>query len=275
MYGSNLRQGDDREGCSTSTALVSSYPSAYPQQPAPHRLESTASAERLLSRGAERTDMTCAASTRSWRSRTSADSPPDTPRAVLLGALRATVCARLRPPTAEARATVVAALAGAVATFVRFAVPLTDATFDAPALWTTAWQATYGAEVRPSARAPPHALYASNATRFEVATALALDTLPWATKTLEEGRYAVAIDGAERSRLVRAWRHRRLRAKGLFLLRMLRNGLIFENGVDCVLWKIQRHSGVPTDRAWRRKTPSVAGRSAPRPGASIRAGAFR
>ena len=107
-----------------------------------------------------------------------------------------------------------------------------------------------------------------------MATALALGTLPWATKTLEGGRYAVAIDAAERSRLVRAWRRRRLGAKGLFLLRMLRNGLIFENGVDYVLWKIQRHSGVPTDRAWREKPhPLLAlGAEAWR---LYRAGAFR
>jgi hypothetical protein len=183
-------------------------------------------------------------------------------------------CALVWAADAEARATVVAALAGAVATFVRFAVPFADAIFDAPALWTTAWQATYGAEVRPERPGAAAALYASNAARFEAATALALGTLPWATKTLEGGRYAVAIDGAERSRLVRAWHRRRLGAKGLFLLRMLRNGLIFENGVDYVLWKIQRHSGVPTDRAWREKPyPLLAlGAEAWR---LYRAGAFR
>ena len=34
---------------------------------------------------------------------------------------------------------------------------------------------------------------------------------------------------------------------------MLRNGLIFEGGVDYVLWKIERHSGVAIDQAWRRR----------------------
>jgi hypothetical protein len=49
------------------------------------------------------------------------------------------------------------------------------------------------------------------------------------------------------------WRRRRLHAKALFLLRILRNAVIFEGGVDYVLWKIQRHSGVSIDQAWRQK----------------------
>jgi hypothetical protein len=39
----------------------------------------------------------------------------------------------------------------------------------------------------------------------------------------------------------------------LFVLRILRNGLIFEGGVDYVMWKIERHSGVKVDRSWRER----------------------
>jgi hypothetical protein len=150
----------------------------------------------------------------------------------------------------------VTALAGAVETFVRFAVPFVASPFDGNALWTTAWQATYGAEIRPERVGAAAALYASNAERFEQATALAIPSLPWPATPVTENsgvRFHVDLPPPVRRRALRTWRLRRLQAKTFFLLRILRNALIFEGGVDYALWKIQRHSGVAIDQAWRQK----------------------
>jgi hypothetical protein len=67
---------------------------------------------------------------------------------------------------------------------------------------------------------------------------------------------------------------RRVHGKVWFLLRMFRNALTFDGGVDYVLWKIQRHSGVAVDPTWReQRHPLVAlGAQAWR---LYRAGAFR
>ena len=275
MYGSNLRQGDDRDGVLDLYALVSSYASAYPQQPL------LAGVNRILPPNvfylearAERHDVRCKYAVLAL---------PDLARLTsrhttepYFWARFAQPCALVYAADAEARATVVTALAGAVATFVRFAVPFVDDAFDGRALWTTAWQATYGAEIRPERPGAAVAFYASNAARFEEATALAVPTLPWPVETLDgqERRYRVALRAPERRRALRAWSRHRLRAKALFLLRILRNGLIFEGGVDYVLWKIQRHSGVAIDRDWRQKPhPLLAlGAEAWR---LYRAGAFR
>jgi hypothetical protein len=254
MYGSNLRAGDDSEGVVDLYALVSDYDAAY---------------DRAVLRAANR-----------WL-------PPnvfyleiDGPRHVVrckyavleLGELGrrtadsesepyfwarfAQPCALVWAADEAARADVVTALASAVATFVRFGVAFAPVPFDARDLWTAAWRATYGAEIRPERPGAAAELYDRNAPRFEAATALAMATLPWPTAAfVAHGRtlFRVDVPGRERRRAVRSWGRRRLQAKALFLLRILRNGLIFEGGPDYVLWKIQRHSGVPTDRSWREK----------------------
>jgi hypothetical protein len=276
MYGSNLRQGDDREGVLDLYALVSSYPNAYPQQPV------LAAVNRVLPPNvfylearAERHDVRC-----KYAVLALSDLGRLTSRLTTepyFWARFAQPCALVWAADAEARSTVVTALAGAIATFVRFAVPFVEETFDARTLWTNAWQATYGAELRPERPGAADAFYVRDATRFDEATALALPTLPWPNAVLDEGksrRFRVEMPPSQRRRTLRAWSVRRARAKSLFLLRMLRNGLIFEGGVDYVLWKIQRHSGMAIDRNWREKPhPLLAlGAEAWR---LYRAGAFR
>ncbi len=279
MYGSNLREDDDSEGVLDLYALVSSYPSAYPQQPLLAGINRALPPNvfYLEARG-ERYDVRCKYAVLAL---------PDLGRLTSRHTTEPYFWARFAQPCAlvyaadpEARTTVVAALAGAIKTFVGFAVPFADDVFDGHALWTKAWQATYGAEVRPERPGAADAFYARSAARFEEATPLALASLPWPSTSLPgpgtEGspRYSVALPAAERRRALRAWSRRRLQAKGFFLLRMLRNGLIFEGGVDYVLWKIQRHSGVAIDRDWRQKPhPLLAlGAEAWR---LYRAGAFR
>jgi hypothetical protein len=272
MYGSNLRAGDDREGVLDLYALVSSYASAYPQQPL------LAAMNRLLppnvfyleARG-ERHVVRCKYAVLALddlgRFTARHESEP------YFWARFAQPCALVWAADAGARRAVVEALAAAVATFVRFAVPFAGPRFDARTLWTAGWRATYGAELRPERPGAADAFYARDAARFERVTALAAPDLPWPAAA-EGGRYEVTIPEADRRRALRAWSRRRLAAKGRFLLRMLRNGLIFEGGVDYVLWKIQRHSGVAIDHEWRRKRhPLLAlGAEAWR---LYRAGAFR
>ncbi|MCC6765771.1 MAG: hypothetical protein IT293_14030 [Deltaproteobacteria bacterium] len=272
MYGSNLRRGDDDEGVLDLYALVSSYPSAYPQRPG------LAMINRLLPPNVfymevqgERHPVRCKYAVLALD-----DLPRLTSRHTAepyFWARFAQPCALVWAADVEARALVVAAFAGAIRTFVRFAVPFADERFDARALWTRAWRATYGAEIRPERPGAAEVLWAANAARFVAATALALPSVPWPVAA-EAGAFTVALPPRERRRALRAWRVRRLRAKAAFLLRILRNAMIFEGGVDYVLWKIQRHAGVAVTSDWRqRRHPLLAlGAEAWR---LYRAGAFR
>jgi hypothetical protein len=253
MYGSNLRQGDDREGVLDLYALVTSYGDAY-------RSRALAAVNRLLPPNVFYLEV---GDRQVVRCKYAVLALDDLPRLTARSTTEPYFWARFAQPCAlvyaadeAARDTVAAALAGAVVTFVRFGVPFAGVRFDARALWTAAWQATYGAEIRPERPGAADALYASNAERFTQATALAVAALPWeATNLTEDGRscFRVEISPAERRRSARAWRYRRLRSKGLFLLRILRNAMIFEGGVDYALWKIQRHSGVAINQDWRQK----------------------
>lgn len=185
-------------------------------------------------------------------------------------------CALLYAADDAVRGAVAAALADAVLTTVARALPLLGPRFDSRALWSTAWRATYRAELRAERPGVVELLWASGAPRYETVTRLALAALD---HPFTIGADGTLVSSGERASAARRrgrllWRLRHVHGKTLFLLRLLRNGLIFEGGVDYVLWKIQRHSGVEVDRTWReRRLPLLAlGAEAWR---LYRAGAFR
>lgn len=185
-------------------------------------------------------------------------------------------CALLYAADDAVRDAVAAALADAVLTTVTRALPLLGPRFDSRALWSTAWRATYRAELRAERPGVVDLLWAAGAARYEAVTRLALAALG---QPFTIGPDGTLVGSAERTPAARRrgrvlWRLRQVHGKTLFLLRILRNGLIFEGGVDYVLWKIQRHSGVEVDRTWRqRRLPLLAlGAQAWR---LYRAGAFR
>ena len=254
MYGSNLRRDDDHDGVLDLYALVTSYRSVY-------RNPALALANRLLPPNVFYLEAPIGP--RIVRGKYAVLALDDLGRLTSARTAEpyfwvrfAQPCALLHAAGDPARDMVAAALADAVTTFVRFGVALAPGRFDTRELWTKTWRATYAAEIRPERSDAAAALYAGHAARFEQATILAMQALPWSWRTVvEDGRrrFEVDVPEAVRRRAARAWRFRRLQAKWLFLLRILRNALIFEGGVDYVLWKIERHSGVVVDQAWRKK----------------------
>jgi hypothetical protein len=235
MYGSCLRQGDDRGGVVDLYALVDGYRPAY-------RSSVLAALNRLLPPNVFYLEVEM--DRRTVRCKYAVLALDDLVRLTSASTFEPYFWARFAQPCAlayaaddAAREAVVTALAGAVTTFVTLVAPLAGPGADARTLWTTGWRTTYRAEVRPERPGATEALYASAAARYERITALVLPTLP--------------AGAFERSTTL--WPLRRLHAKTRFLLRILRNALIFEGGVEYVLWKIQRHSGIAIDPEWRQK----------------------
>ena len=172
---------------------------------------------------------------------------------------------------------VTSALADAIVTFVRRGVPLVAPRFGSRDLWTTTWRETYRGELRTERSGVGDTLWASASPRYEQVTELALGVAGFPVQASTAGdrrQYEVRLSAAARRRALWLWRLRRLHGKVRFTMRMFRNALIFEGAVDYVLWKIQRHSGIETDRDWRSKRrPLLAlGAEAWR---LYRAGAFR
>jgi hypothetical protein len=148
------------------------------------------------------------------------------------------------------------ALAEAVMTFVDHGTVLVPERFAAADLWETTLRETYRCEVRAERTDTSAALYRAAPERYSAVTRLAIAALPHvaSTETASGERvYVSTVPDSRRRAAPWIWRLRRVHGSVLFLLRLLRNGLIFEGGVDYVIWKIERHSGIEVDRSWRQR----------------------
>ena len=90
--------------------------------------------------------------------------------------------------------------------------------------------------------------------RYTRVTQLALPALSWPASLaiVDGGSWIEArVPARERRAAPRQWRLRRIVGKSLFVLRLLRNGITFDGGLDYLAWKVERHSGVAVDPSWR------------------------
>lgn len=166
-------------------------------------------------------------------------------------------------------ATVAAACSEAVLTMLAAAQPLaavtpptkTDPDLQATravALWVAAFQATYRAELRPEGPDRATHIVAADTDRYVAITPLALAVLD--RRGQDRPRYS--------------WNRHRVTGKLLNVARLIKAAFTFDGGLDYVLWKVGRHSGVKlavTD--WQRRHPLLAA-----PGLAwrlYRRGAFR
>ena len=59
--------------------------------------------------------------------------------------------------------------------------------------------------------------------------------------------------------MLMVWFLRRVQGKSLHLLRLIKGLTTFDGGVDYILWKIERHSGVEVKlTGWQRRHPILA-----------------
>jgi hypothetical protein len=147
-------------------------------------------------------------------------------------------------------------LAEAVVTFVEHGTVLVPERFAAPDLWKTTLRETYRCEVRAERAVAPVDLYESAPERYTSVTQLAIPAVSYsvaAETVADELHWTASVPNWRRRIAPWTWRLRRLHGSTLFVLRILRNALIFEGGVDYVIWKIERHSGVEVDRSGRNR----------------------
>jgi hypothetical protein len=142
----------------------------------------------------------------------------------------------------QARAAIDAALADAVVTMVAATAPLLDQA-DPEALWLRGFQETYRAELRTEDAARARHLYEAEHQHYETIT-------PWAL---------AAADSEGRRSAQRRWVARRVLGKTLSVLRLIKALFTFDGGVDYILWKVERHSGVRLPLSpWQRRHPLLA-----------------
>lgn len=147
---------------------------------------------------------------------------------------------------------VLCALRAAVYTFYRRVLPLVESPFTSEAFWELGLSQTYRCELRAEATGQARKLSQANADYFSqltLAAAQATDLM-----TVKEGLFEADVGERSRQRAVYSWGVRRVQGKFLSIARLLKATTTFENALEYLLWKIQRHSGVylaPTDRQLR------------------------
>ncbi|GIW42599.1 MAG: hypothetical protein KatS3mg076_3176 [Candidatus Binatia bacterium] len=155
-------------------------------------------------------------------------------------------CALLYARDAQARRTVTVALAEAVRTFVVRSLPLVPEEFSSRELWVAGFRASYGTELRSEREDVAEKLFAAAPARYREVTGLVAPAA--GLERLGADRFRSRLSRLARSRGRWAWRARAWLGKGLSLLRILKGWVTFRGGVDYVLWKIERHSGIRADR---------------------------
>ena len=248
FYGSCLRSGDDLDGLVDLYLLVDSYRNAYSGR-VPALLNALLPPNVFyLERPFEGQTV---------RTKYAVLSLADFQKGTSTRWFHSYLWGRFAQPTAilyhrnEAAARLmVKGLARSVLTFTRRALPRIPAEFSARELWGRGLELSYGAELRTERPEKGAHLFDADPSYYAAVTDLAMDTGAFPVSAIagtDPPRYRARIsNGARRvSRLV--WGLRSWQGKLLSVLRLVKGLTTFEGGIDYILWKIERHSGVTVE----------------------------
>jgi hypothetical protein len=247
FYGSCLRSGDDRGGMVDLYVIVDRYRAAYGSlglavlnhwlPPNVFYVEATADGRQV-------------------RAKYAVLSLADLERGTSRRWFHSYLWGRFAQPTAvlytrsnEAMERIHAALAQAVVTFLSRVLPCMPHPVTPQELWVRGLTLSYRAELRAERPAKLAGLYQAWSDHYDRVTAAALPHLPFAVDmdAAEPPRFSARVSDARRMVCRFAWRLRSVQGKGLHLLRLLKGAFTFTGGLDYLLWKIERHSGVTVD----------------------------
>lgn len=159
-------------------------------------------------------------------------------------------CAAIYTRNAAVRQSIVQALTNAVETFISRSIPLLPATFTTQELWQRGLKETYRTELRPERPEAVARLVETSLPRYRRVTEAAISGSPFpllARYRDEEIQFTVDLSRRVRWWSRQTWRLRRIQGKLLNLLRLMKAVFTFDGGVDYILWKIERHSGIKVE----------------------------
>jgi hypothetical protein len=142
---------------------------------------------------------------------------------------------------------VMESLACAVRTFISHALPQMESPFSARDLWARGLSLSYRSELRTEQADGAARLFDSDPDYYQELTRAALENPRFRVTTNADATPCYyQIITSEKNRKVSniAWKVRAIQGKILSILRLAKGLLTFKGGVDYILWKIERHSGV-------------------------------
>lgn len=153
------------------------------------------------------------------------------------------------------------ALGQAVLTFLARVLPCAPERFSVRQLWLRGLSLSYRAELRAERPEKVAGLFQSAADYYELITAAALPLLPFRVERFEgrEVTFNAHISDWRRRCGRIGWRVRSVQGKILSVVRLLKGAFTFSGGLDYILWKIERHTGVRVEAPPRlRRHPILA-----------------
>ncbi len=254
FYGSCLRTGDDLDGLVDLYLLVDSYRHAYSD-----RLPALLNA--LLPPNVFYLERQFEGQT--VRTKYAVLSLADFQKGTSKSWFHSYLWGRFCQPTAvlytrseEVAALVVKGFARSVLTFTHRVLPRISAEFTARQLWRRGLELSYGAELRAERPEKRARLFDAAPRYYEEVTRLAMDAVSYPVAALagtDPIQYRTRISGGTRWASRLAWGLRSWQGKLLSILRLVKAVTTFEGGVEYILWKIERHSGVSVEVAPRLK----------------------
>ena len=145
------------------------------------------------------------------------------------------------------RERIAAALAQAVMTFMRRALPCTKSPFTARDLWFKGLSLSYRSELRAERPDKLSKLVGMFDDYYETLTRAAIPQLRddvHIDPSPPHHRYTSRISKTRRFCARQVWRLRFAQGKILSILRLIKGAFTFSGGIDYVQWKIERHTGV-------------------------------
>lgn len=139
------------------------------------------------------------------------------------------------------------ALSEAVCTFLRCSLPLVPAKLSTQDLWQQGLSWTYRTEFRPEQPDRQEQLFKASAAYYRAITPLVLTQMKLAEPlagSAEKKEYQSDMPLFRRRLARMAWQGRIVQGKLLSVLRLMKAAATFQGGVDYIIWKIERHSGL-------------------------------
>ena len=248
FYGSCLRSGDDLDGLVDLYLLVDDYRSAFKS-----RLQAVLNA--LLPPNVYYLERKIEG--RVVRTKYAVLSLADFQKGTSMRWFHSYLWGRFCQPTGllyardeKVREIVVESFARAVLTFTRRVLPQLDDNFTAQQLWSRGLTLSYSAELRSEKPDKRARLYDAAPEYYEEITKLAMGALADQIEIDDSSGAVIYIQNISPSKrfISRwAWKFRSWQGKLLSIMRLIKATLTFEGGVDYILWKIERHSGVTVE----------------------------
>jgi hypothetical protein len=139
----------------------------------------------------------------------------------------------------------------ATATFIRRVLPAMEDTFTSNELWTRGLALTYQCELRTESSNRGDSIYAFNPAYYDGVTDSFAQKNNALSMAAGDGQYHNQSSGFARKFSSWGWWLRRVQGKLLSVLRLSKAALTFNQPLEYLLWKIERHTGIyiePTPR---------------------------